>query len=148
MFWSEKQPKIKTMFMYFWLNCCDKNHHVEKISIAVKNIDHLFHLTSEMIDADRLHLFLLLWQFSNWWQWVLKQPRKRCRINCLQKGTNPEIVDLFWIEKVPSLKNISCPWHIDYFLWRTGWLLLPNNFDVQFHWSGYNQYQPCSKCVP
>ena len=47
------------MFMYFWLNCCDKNHYVERISIAVKNIDHLFHLTSEMIDADRLHLFLL-----------------------------------------------------------------------------------------
>ena len=47
------------MSMYFWLNCCDKNHHVERISIVVKNIDHLFHLSSEMIDADRLHLFLL-----------------------------------------------------------------------------------------
>ena len=47
-------------FMYFWLNYCDKNH-IERILIAVKNIDHLFRLASEMIEADRLHLF----SFSN-----------------------------------------------------------------------------------
>ena len=46
------------MFMYFCLNHCDENH-VERISIAVKNMNHLFHLTSEIIEADRLHLFLL-----------------------------------------------------------------------------------------
>ena len=46
------------MFMYFWLNYCDENH-VERIPIAVKNINHLFHLASEIIEADRLHLFLL-----------------------------------------------------------------------------------------
>ena len=41
--------------MYFWLNYCDENH-VERIPIAVKNIDHLFHLGSERLGADRLHL--------------------------------------------------------------------------------------------
>ena len=46
------------MFTYFWLNYCDENH-VERITIAVKNIDHLFHLASEIIEADRLRLFLL-----------------------------------------------------------------------------------------
>ena len=46
------------MFMYFCLNHCDENH-VERISTAVKNMNHLFHLTSEIIEADRLHLFLL-----------------------------------------------------------------------------------------
>ena len=45
-------------FMYFWLNCCDENH-IEKIPIPVKDIGHLFHLASEIIKADRLHLFLL-----------------------------------------------------------------------------------------
>ena len=45
-------------FMYFWLNYCDKNH-IERIPIAVKDIDHLFRLASEIIEADRLHLFLL-----------------------------------------------------------------------------------------
>ena len=44
-------------FMYFWLNYCDKNHN-EIIPIALENIGHLFHLASEIIKADRLHLFL------------------------------------------------------------------------------------------
>ena len=52
-----KQLKIKLMFMYFWLNYCDENH-VEKIPIAVKNINHLFHLASEIIEAGGLHLLL------------------------------------------------------------------------------------------
>ena len=46
-------------FMYFRLNYCDENHHIERIPIAVKNIDHLFHLASEITETDRLHLFLL-----------------------------------------------------------------------------------------
>ena len=45
-------------FMYFWLNYCDENH-IERIPVAVKNIDHLFNLASEIIKADNLHLFLL-----------------------------------------------------------------------------------------
>ena len=45
-------------FMYFWLNYCNENH-IEKILVAVKNIDYLFNLASEMIGADNLHLFLL-----------------------------------------------------------------------------------------
>ena len=53
-----KELKIKTMFMYFWSNYCDENH-VKRIPIAAKNINHLFHLVSEIVEADRLHLFLL-----------------------------------------------------------------------------------------
>ena len=45
-------------FMYFRLNYCDKNH-IERIPIAVKNIGHLFSLASQIIEADRIHLFLL-----------------------------------------------------------------------------------------
>ena len=44
-------------FMYFWLNYCDKNH-IGKIPVAVKNIDHLFNLASEMVGDDNLYLFL------------------------------------------------------------------------------------------
>ena len=44
--------------MYFWLNYCDGNH-IERILIAVKNIDHFFCMTSEIIESDKLHLFLL-----------------------------------------------------------------------------------------
>ena len=60
-----KQIKIKTMvtlwkpvtFMYFLLNYCDEK--IERIPVAVKNIDHLFNMASEIIEADKLHLFLL-----------------------------------------------------------------------------------------
>ena len=45
--------------MYFWLNYCNNNHYIERILIAVESIDHLFHMTSEIIETDRLHLFLL-----------------------------------------------------------------------------------------
>ena len=46
-------------FMYFWLNYyCDENH-IERIPIAVRNIDHLFRLACQIIKADRLHLFFL-----------------------------------------------------------------------------------------
>ena len=40
------------------MNYCDENH-IERIPVAVKNIDHLFYLAREIIKADRLHLFLL-----------------------------------------------------------------------------------------
>ena len=45
-------------FMYFWLKYCDKNH-IERIPIAVKNIDHLFNMASEIIEADTPQLFFL-----------------------------------------------------------------------------------------
>ena len=52
--YSSLQPAT---FMYFWLNYCE--NHIERIPVAAKNIDHLFNLVSEIIKADRLHLFLL-----------------------------------------------------------------------------------------
>ena len=47
------------MLMYFWLNFCDEKYHIERIPIFVKNINHMFDLVSEIIEADRLHLVLL-----------------------------------------------------------------------------------------
>ena len=64
-----KQIKIKTMemysslqpatFMHFWLNYCNGYHHIARIPVGVKDIDHLFNMVSEIIEADNLHLFLL-----------------------------------------------------------------------------------------
>ena len=47
-----KRPQKPIIFMYFWLNYCDENHHIERIPVAVKDIDHLFNLASEIIKAD------------------------------------------------------------------------------------------------
>ena len=44
-------------FMYFRLNYCNQNH-IKRIPVAMKNIDHLFNMASEIIKTDNLHLFL------------------------------------------------------------------------------------------
>ena len=44
--------------MYFWLNYCNANQ-IEKILVAVKDIDHLSNMASEIIEADRLDLVFL-----------------------------------------------------------------------------------------
>ena len=41
--------------MYFWLNYCDENH-IERITVAVKDIDHLFCLTSEIMILKMIQL--------------------------------------------------------------------------------------------
>ena len=51
-----KTYREPVVFMHYWLNYYDKNH-TEKIPIRVKDIDHLFYMASEIIDADKLHLF-------------------------------------------------------------------------------------------
>ena len=61
-------PWKPVFFMYSWLNYCDENH-IERIPVAVKDIDHLFNLAgkiikavrmaSEIIESDKLRLFLL-----------------------------------------------------------------------------------------
>ena len=52
---SSLQKRIA--FMYFWLNYCDENDHIERVPVAVKSLYHLFNLDSEIIKADRPHLF-------------------------------------------------------------------------------------------
>ena len=108
-------------FMYFWLNYCYKNH-IEGIPIAVKDIDHLFRLASEIIEGDRPHLFL---------------PSDGIRIDdneyieSLENGTELIACTEKQIQKLSiyfelkryllkpsclSLKNIDYPLNIDYFL--------------------------------
>ena len=102
-------------FMYFWLNYCDENH-IERIPVAVKNIDHLFNLASEIIEADRLHLFLLsdgtriddneyLSSLENSTELIV------CTEEQIQK-----LLIYFELKRYLSLKNISYPLNIDYFI--------------------------------
>ena len=53
--YSSLQP---VTFIYSWLNYCDETH-IERIPVAVKNIDHLFNLASEIIETDKLQRFFL-----------------------------------------------------------------------------------------
>ena len=102
-------------FQYFWLNYCDENH-IERISVAVKNIDHLFNMASEIINADRLHLFL----FSdgtriedNEYLSSLKNGTEL--IACKEKQIQKLLMH-FELKRYLSLKNISHPLNINYFL--------------------------------
>ena len=76
-------------FMYFWLNYCDENR-IEKLPVAVKSIDHLFNLASEIIKADRPHLFLLSDDTP-----IDDNEYLEYRINCLHGRTNRKTVNLF-----------------------------------------------------
>ena len=101
--------------MYFRLNYCDENH-VERIPIPVKNINHLFHLTSEITKADGLHVYLLS-----------DGPRideDEC-LSSLEEGTElivcteeqiQKLSIFFELKRYVRLKNICYPLDIDYFI--------------------------------
>ena len=102
-------------FMYFWLNYCDENH-IERIPIAVKDIDHLFRLASEIINADNLHLFL----FSDSTriddnEYLESLENGTELIVCTEKKIE-KLSIYFEIKRYLSLKNISYPLNIDYFI--------------------------------
>ena len=102
--------------MYFWLNYCDENHHIQRIPVALKNIDHLFNLVSEIIETHRLHLFYLscgtriddneyLSSLENGTELIV------CTEEQIQK-----LSIYFKLERYLSLKNISYPLNNDYFI--------------------------------
>ena len=102
--------------MYFWLNYCDENH-IEKIPAAVKNIDHLFNLASEMIGADNLHLFLLsdgTWIDDNEYLSSLENGTEL--IVCTEEQIQKLLI-YFELKRYLSFKNISNPLNMDYFMW-------------------------------
>ena len=102
-------------FQYFWLNYYDENH-IERIPVAVRNIDHLFNLASEIIKADRLHLFLLSdgTRIDD-----NKYPESLENGTELIVCTEEQIQKLsiyFELKRYLSFKKISYPLDIDYFL--------------------------------
>ena len=112
---------LRNTFMYFWLNYCYKNH-IEGIPIAVKDIDHLFRLASEIIEGDRLRLFLpsdgiriddneYLESLENGIELIA------CTEKQIQKlSIYFELKRYLLKSSCLSLKNIDYPLNIDYFL--------------------------------
>ena len=134
--------------MYFWLNYCDENH-IERIPIAVKNISCLFHLPCQIIKADTLHLFLFSDGTRIHEDEYLESLENATELIVCTEEQIQKLLIYFELKRYLSLKNISYPLNIDYFLWhlptaitnkKTGWLLFQNNFDVQFCRSSFKQY--------
>ena len=44
--------------MYFWLNYSGKSNHIERILVIGKDISLLFCKASELIESDKLHVFI------------------------------------------------------------------------------------------
>ena len=102
-------------FMYFWLNYCDKNH-IERIPIPVKNIGHLFHLVSEIIKADRLHLLLLSDGTRIDDNEYLESLENDTELTVCTEVQIQKLLIYFELKRYLSLKNISYPLNIDYFI--------------------------------
>ena len=45
--------------LYVSLNYSDKNNHIWRTLVAVKNERHLFYTASGLLESDMLHLFLI-----------------------------------------------------------------------------------------
>ena len=102
--------------MYFWLNCCDGNHRIERVPVAVKNIGHLFHLASEIIKADRLHLVLLSDSTRIDDNEYLESLENGTELIACMEEQIQKLLIYFEIKRYLSLKNISYVLKIDYFL--------------------------------
>ena len=107
---------MKTMFIYFWLNYCDQNHHIERIPISVQNIDHLFRLASEIIKADRLHLFLLSDDTENDEDEYLRSLEDGTELIICTEEQIHILSIYFELKRYLSVKNIFYTLNIDYFL--------------------------------
>ena len=103
-------------FMYFWLNYCDENHHIERSPVAVKDIDYLFHLASEIIKADRLHLFLLSDGTRIDDNEYLESLENDTELTVCTEVQIQKLLIYFELKRYLSLKNISHPLNIDYFI--------------------------------
>ena len=101
--------------MYFWLNYCDKNH-IERIPIAVKDIDHLFRLASEIIEADRFHLFLLSDGTRIDDNEYLESLENGTELIVFTEEQIQKFSIYFVLKRQLSLKNISYPLDMDYFV--------------------------------
>ena len=98
--------------MYFWLNYCDKNH-IGRIPVPVKDIRHLFLLTSEIIQVDRLRLFLL----SDGTRIDDNEYLENGTELIVCTGEQIEKLSIYFeIKRYLSLKNIDHPLDIDYLI--------------------------------
>ena len=122
----KKQIKIKTMetyslqkpiaSMYFRLNHCDENHHIERIPIAVQNIDHLFRLDSQITKAGRLHVFLLSEGTRIDDNEYLEGLQNGTELIVCTEEQTEKLLIYFELKIYLSFKNISYLLDIDYFI--------------------------------
>ena len=101
--------------MYFWLNYRDKNH-IERIRVGVKTIDHLFNMASEIVVAERLHLFFLSDGTQIDDNEYLESLENGIELIVCTEEQIQKLMVYCELKRYLSLKNISFLLDIDYFL--------------------------------
>ena len=98
------------------MNYCDENHHIERIPVAVQNIDHLFHLASKTVKPDRFYLFLISESTRiDEYEYLSNLEDDTELIICKEEQIQ-KLSIYFGLKRYLSLKNISYLLNIDYFL--------------------------------
>ena len=111
----ETSPRKPINFMYFWFNYVDKGN-LERIPIALKNIDHLFGMATEVIAADTLHLFLLSDGTRIDENEYLESLETATKLIVCTEGQIQKLPIYFELKTYLRLKNISYSLNIDYFI--------------------------------
>ena len=84
----------------------------------MKNINHLFHLASEIIEVDRLHLFLLSDGTRIDENEYLSSLENGAELIVCTEEQIQKLLIYFELKRYLSFKTISYPLHIDYLIWR------------------------------
>ena len=88
----------------------------KEFSLLCKNIDYLFRLASEIIEADRLHLFLLSDGTRIDDNEYLRSLENGAELIVCTEEQIQKLLIYFELKRYLSFKNISHPLNIDYFL--------------------------------
>ena len=91
-------------------------NHIARIPIAVQNIDHIFYLASQIIKANRLHLFLLSDSTQTEEDEYLSSLEDESKLIVCTEEQIQKLSIYFELKRYLRLKNISHPLNIDYFL--------------------------------
>ena len=119
-----KQIKMKRMETYsqktrcfyaFLVELFDENY-IKRIPIAVKDIDHLFNMASEIIKADRPHLFLLSDGTRIDDNEYLESLENGTELIIYTEEQIQKLLIYVELKRYLSLKNISYPLDIEYFI--------------------------------
>ena len=84
--------------------------------MAVENIYHLFHLASQIIEADRLHLYLLSDGTRIDDNEYLESLENSAELTVCTEEQIEKLSVYFELKRYLSLKNMSYPLNIDYFI--------------------------------
>ena len=101
--------------MYFWLNYVGKGN-IERVPIAMKNIDHLFCMATEVIVADSLHLLLLSDGTRIDENEYLESLETATELIVYTEEQIRKSLIYFESKRYLRRKNISYPFNIDYFI--------------------------------